>query len=184
MEEEIQFILDSAKEAMGKALTHLEKKLVTIRAGKANPSMVAGVMVEYYGNPTPLNQVANVNTPDGMTLSIQPWEKDLIPEIEKAIMIANLGFNPMNNGESVIINVPPLTEERRRDLAKQAKAEAEEAKIGVRNDRKNANNDLKDLEISDDLKKNLEIDIQEMTDKHIKKIDEIFAKKEEEIMKV
>ena len=140
MEEEIKFIIDSTREAMGKALQHLEKKLVNIRAGKATPSMVAGVMVDYYGTPTPLNQVSNVNTPDGMTISIQPWEKGLIPEIEKGIHLANLGFNPMNNGESVIINVPPLTEERRRDLAKQAKAEVEEAKIGVRLDRKYSNN--------------------------------------------
>ncbi|QNJ97751.1 ribosome recycling factor [Constantimarinum furrinae] len=184
MEEEIKFIIDSTREAMGKALQHLEKKLVNIRAGKATPSMVAGVMVDYYGTPTPLNQVSNVNTPDGMTISIQPWEKGLIPEIEKGIHLANLGFNPMNNGESVIINVPPLTEERRRDLAKQAKAEAEEAKIGVRNDRKNANNEIKELDISEDMKKNLEIDIQTMTDTHIKRIDEIFERKEAEIMKV
>jgi ribosome recycling factor len=184
MEDEIQFILDSTQEAMKDALMHLEKKLVTIRAGKASPSMLSGVMVDYYGTPTPLNQVANVNTPDGMTLSIQPWEKAMIPEIEKGIQLANLGFNPMNNGESVIINVPPLTEERRRELAKQAKAEAEDSKIGVRNDRKNANNDIKKLDISEDLKKNLEDDIQTMTDEHIKKIDAILAKKEAEIMKV
>ncbi|HAT63449.1 MAG TPA: ribosome recycling factor [Flavobacteriaceae bacterium] len=184
MEDEIQFILDSTEEAMKNALVHLEKKLVTIRAGKASPAMLSGVMVDYYGTPTPLNQVANVNTPDGMTLTIQPWEKALIPEIEKGIQIANLGFNPMNNGESVIINVPPLTEERRRELAKQAKAEAEDSKIGVRNDRKNANNDIKKLDISEDLKKNLEDDIQSMTDEHIKKIDAILAKKEAEIMKV
>ena len=142
MEDEIQFILDSTEEAMKNALVHLEKKLVTIRAGKASPAMLSGVMVDYYGTPTPLNQVANVNTPDGMTLTIQPWEKAMIPEIEKGIQIANLGFNPMNNGESVIINVPPLTEERRRELAKQAKAEAEDSKIGVRNDRKNANKEI------------------------------------------
>lgn len=182
--EEIDLILESTKEAMGNALKHLEKKLVNIRAGKANPSMLTGVMVDYYGTPTPLNQVANVNTPDAMTLSVQPWEKAMIPEIEKAIMVANLGFNPMNNGESVIINVPPLTEERRKDLAKQAKSEAEEAKVGVRNDRKVANNEIKQLDVSDDMKKNLEIDIQEMTDEHIKLIDQIFAKKEAEIMTV
>lgn len=184
MEEEIQIILEGTREAMTNAIKHLEKKLITIRAGKASPSMLSGVMVDYYGNPTPLNQVANVNTPDGMTISIQPWEKAMIPEIEKGIMMANLGFNPMNNGDSVIINVPPLTEERRKDLAKQAKAEAEEAKIGVRNDRKAANNDIKGLDVSEDMKKNLEIDIQEMTDEHIAKIDAIFSKKEAEIMKV
>ncbi|MEZ4777853.1 MAG: ribosome recycling factor [Flavobacteriaceae bacterium] len=184
MEEEIQFILDTAEEAMKDALKHLEKKLVAIRAGKASPAMLNGVMVNYYGNPTPLNQVANVNTSDGMTIIIQPWEKAMISEIEKGIQIANLGFNPMNNGESVIINVPPLTEERRRELAKQAKAEAEESKIGVRNDRKNANNEIKALEVSEDLKKNLEIDIQKMTDHHIQQIDAILTKKEAEIMKV
>jgi len=184
MEEEIDLILDGTREAMGNALKHLEKKLVTIRAGKASPSMLMGVMVDYYGTPTPLHQVANVNTPDAMTITVQPWEKSMIPEIEKAIMVANLGFNPMNNGESVIINVPPLTEERRRELAKQAKSEAEESKVGVRNDRKVANNEIKQLDISEDLKKNLEIDIQEMTDEHIKKIDEIYTKKEKEIMTV
>ena len=184
MEEEIKFIIDSTRETMGNALKHLEKKLINIRAGKASPSMVSSVMVDYYGTPTPLNQVANVKTPDGMTISIQPWEKSLIPDIEKGIMVANLGFNPMNNGESVIINVPPLTEERRRELAKQAKHEAEESKIGVRNDRKNAMNDIKELDISEDMKSNLEIDIQEMTDYHIKRIDEIFSVKEKEIMTV
>ncbi len=184
MEEEIQFILDSTKESMHNALLHLEKKLANIRAGKASPAMLSGVMVDYYGSPTPLNQVANVNTPDGMTISIQPWEKTMIPEIEKGIHGANLGFNPMNNGESVIINVPPLTEERRRELAKQAKAESEEAKIGVRNDRKNANNEIKNLDVSEDMQKNLEIDVQELTDNHIKKIDDMYAKKESEIMTV
>ncbi|UAB81712.1 ribosome recycling factor [Marixanthomonas sp. SCSIO 43207] len=184
MEDEIELLIDETKEAMDKAIRHLEKQLANIRAGKATPSMVSSVVVDYYGSPTPLNQVANVNTPDGMTISIQPWEKSLIPEIEKGIQIANLGFNPQNNGESVIINVPPLTEERRKDLAKQAKAEAEEAKVVVRNDRKNANNDLKKLDISEDLHKSLESDIQEMTDSHIAKIDEIFVKKEKEIMTV
>ncbi|SDW92009.1 ribosome recycling factor [Aequorivita viscosa] len=184
MEDEIDFIIDGTREAMGNALKHLEKQFANIRAGKASPAMVGSVMVDYYGNPTPLSQVANVSTPDGMTISIQPWERGMINEIERGIHLANLGFNPMNNGESVIINVPPLTEERRRDLAKQAKAAAEEAKIGVRNDRKNANNDLKGLDISEDLKKNLEDDIQKMTDKHIKKIDDFLAVKEKEIMTV
>jgi len=184
MDEEIKFILDSTLEAMESAIAHLEKKLVNIRAGKASPAMVGSVMVDYYGSMTPLNQVANVSTPDGMTITIQPWEKSLIPEIEKGIHGANLGFNPMNNGESVIINVPPLTEERRIELAKQAKHEGEEAKIGVRNDRKNANTEIKNLDVSEDLKKNLEIDIQTMTDTHITKIDTILNSKEKEIMKV
>ena len=128
--EEITFIIDTAKEAMDKAVKHLEKQFLNIRAGKASPAMLGSVMVDYYGSQTPLSQVANVNTPDGRTISVQPWEKNMLQEIEKAIMNANLGFNPMNNGDFIIINVPPLTEERRRDLAKQAKAEAEDAKIG------------------------------------------------------
>ncbi|MEM7187813.1 MAG: ribosome recycling factor [Bacteroidota bacterium] len=184
MNDDIKLILETTEESMGNAMIHLEKKLVNIRAGKASPSMVSSVMVDYYGSQSPLNQVANVSTPDGMTISIQPWEKSLIPEIEKGIHAANLGFNPMNNGESVIINVPPLTEERRKELAKQAKAECEEAKVGVRNDRKTAMNELKGLDISEDLKGNIEIDIQELTDKHINKIDDTFKKKEAEIMKV
>ena len=184
MDEEARFIIDSTKEAMDNALTHLSKKLLNIRAGKATPSMVAGVMVDYYGTPTPITQVSNVSTPDGMTISIQPWEKSLIPEIEKGIHLANLGFNPMNNGESVIISVPPLTEERRIELVKQTRAEGEDTKIGVRNDRKHANNELKKLDISEDLVKNLEIDIQNMTDNHIKKIDESLVAKEKEIMTV
>lgn len=184
MDEEAQIIIETTQEAMDNALVHLEKKLLNIRAGKASPSMLAGVMVDYYGSPTPLNQVANVSTPDGMTISVQPWEKTLIPEIEKGIHIANLGFNPMNNGESVIINVPPLTEERRIELVKQAKAEAEDTKVGVRNDRKHANNELKKLDISEDLLKNLEIDIQELTDKYTKKIESYLDVKQKEIMTV
>ena len=184
MDEEVQFIIDSTKEAIDNALTHLNKKFLNIRAGKSSPSMVSAVMVDYYGTPTPLNQVSNVSTPDGMTISIQPWEKSLIPEIEKGIHEANIGFNPMSNGESVIINVPPLTEERRKEFVKQAKAEAEETKVGVRNDRKQANNEIKKADLSEDLAKNLEIDIQEMTDRHIKRIDESLAIKEKEIMTV
>ena len=184
MDEEAKFILDSTKEAMDNALVHLEKKLLNIRAGKATPSMVSGVMVDYYGTPTPIHQVSNVSTPDGMTITIQPWEKTLIPEIEKGIHIANLGFNPMNNGESIIINVPPLTEERRIELVKQTKSEGEDTKIGVRNDRKNANNELKKLDISEDLLKNLEMDVQKMTDNHIHKIENSLAAKEKEIMTV
>ncbi|MCF1190014.1 ribosome recycling factor [Mangrovimonas sp. AS39] len=184
MNEEIDFILDTTKESMDSALKHLEKQLVNIRAGKASPAMLGSVMVDYYGSQTPLSQVANVNTPDGRTISVQPWEKSMLQEIEKAIMIANLGFNPMNNGDMIIINVPPLTEERRKDLAKQAKSEAEDAKVGVRNARKDANNDLKKLDASEDLKKNAEIDVQELTDKYVKQIDQILEVKEKEIMTV
>ena len=185
MNEELQFILDSTKEAMINAIKHLEKQLLNIRAGKASPSMLGSVMVDYYGSQTPLSQVANVNTPDGRTITVAPWEKNMLQEIERAIMIANIGFNPMNNGETIIINVPPLTEERRRNLAKQAKSESEDAKLGIRNARKDANNDLKKLsEISEDLQKNAEFDVQEMTDLYVKKIDDIFHLKEKEIMTV
>jgi len=184
MNEELQFILDSAKESMQGAVSHLESELLNIRAGKANPVMLKSVMVDYYGAPTPLSQVANVNTPDGRTLSIQPWEKSLLTEIEKGIMIANLGFNPMNNGESIIINVPPLTEERRKELAKMAKAEAENAKVSIRNARKDANQEIKKSEASEDMQKNCEIDVQSSTDSFILKIDTILAAKEKEIMTV
>lgn len=185
MNEDIKFILDSTEEAMENALKHLEKQLVNIRAGKASPAMLGSVMVDYYGSQTPLNQVANVNTPDGRTISVQPWEKGMLQEIEKGIMLANLGFNPMNNGDMIIINVPPLTEERRITLAKQAKAEAEDAKVGVRSARKDANNEIKKLtEVSEDLQKNAEIDVQQMTDNYVKKIDSILENKEKEIMTV
>lgn len=184
MEEEIQFILDSTKESMESALKHLEKQLLTIRAGKATPSMLNSVLVEYYGSPTPLSQVANVNTPDGRTITVQPWEKSMLQEIEKGILVANLGFNPMNNGESIIINVPPLTEERRKELAKQAKMEAEDAKVVIRNARKDGNSELKKLDISEDLEKNINIDIQELTDSHVKRADAILSTKEKEIMTV
>ncbi len=182
--EEISFVIDTAKEAMDKALDHLDKSFVNIRAGKANPVMLSTVKVDYYGSQTPLSQVANVNTPDAQTLSVQPWEKNLIPEIEKAIMVANLGFNPMNNGESIIISIPPLTEERRRELVKQAKAEGEHAKVGIRNARKDANNELKKLDISEDELKNAEVDIQEITDTYIASIDTKYQAKEKEIMTV
>ncbi|SMG06574.1 ribosome recycling factor [Arenibacter troitsensis] len=184
MNEEIKFILDTTKEGMDSAIAHLEKMFLKIRAGKASPVMLSSVMVEYYGSPTPLSQVANVNTPDARTLSVQPWEKNMLHEIEKAIMNANLGFNPMNNGDFVIINVPPLTEERRKDLVKQAKAEAEDAKIGVRNARQEANKEIRSLEVSEDLQKNAEADVQALTDKYIKKIDAFLDVKEAEIMKV
>lgn len=185
MNEDVQFILDTAKEAMDNAMKHLEKQLINIRAGKASPSMLGSVMVDYYGSQTPLSQVANVNTPDGRTITVQPWEKSMLQEIERGIAYANLGFNPMNNGETIIINVPPLTEERRRNLAKQAKAEAEDAKISVRTARKDAMNDVKkNDDISEDLQKNAEIDIQQMTDDYVKKIDDTFDNKEKEIMTV
>lgn len=184
MNEEIEFILDTAKEAMSNAIAHLEKELMSIRAGRATPAMLSTVMVEYYGSQTPLGQVANVNTPDARTLSIQPWEKSMLQEIEKAIQLANLGLNPMNNGDLIMINVPPLTEERRITLAKQAKSEAEDAKVGIRNARKEANNELKKLDISEDLLKIAEDDIQKLTDNYVKVVDEKLTVKEKEIMTV
>lgn len=184
MNEEVQFIIDSTEEKMQNAIHHLETEFVNIRAGKATPSMLNGVKVEYYGSLTPLSQVANVNTMDAHTITVQPWEKQMIPEIEKSILAANLGFNPMNNGESIIINVPILTEERRRQLAKQAKSEAENTKVSIRNDRKEGNNELKKLDISEDMLANAEVDIQELTDKYSKKADEMYAVKEKEIMTV
>lgn len=182
--EEVKFVLEATKESMDNAILHLDKAFIKIRAGKANPSMLSTVMVDYYGSQTPLSQVSNINTPDARTISVQPWEKSLLSEIETAIMHANLGFNPMNNGEMIIINVPPLTEERRIQLVKQAKSEAEEAKISVRSARQEANKEIKNLDISEDLEKNAEIDIQEMTDDFTKKIDTLLELKEVEIMKV
>ena len=182
MNEEIVIITHTAKESMDLSVKHLEKELLNIRAGKANPVMLNAVMVEYYGTPTPLNQVANVNTPDGRTLTIQPWEKALLPEIEKGILQADLGFNPMNNGESLIINIPPLTEERRKELVKLVKAEVENTKIAIRNARKDANNEIKKTDSSEDIQKNAEIDIQELTNQYINKVDKILNVKENEIL--
>jgi ribosome recycling factor len=185
--EEIEFILDSTKESMNGSIAHLEKEFLNIRAGKASPQMLGGVFVDYYGSQTPLSQVANINVPDARTITVTPWEKSMLHPIEKAIMIANLGFNPMNNGDNIIISVPPLTEERRRDLVKQAKSEAEDAKIGIRNARKDANTDIKKLEkdgTSEDVCKKAEEDVQKLTDAYIKKIEEHLVIKEAEIMKV
>ena len=170
----IENIVKETEVGMKDAISHLEKAFNNIRAGRANPSMVGNVMVDYYGNPTPLTQVANVSAPDAMTLNIQPWENSMIQPIEKAIMQANLGFNPSNNGNVVIINVPPLTEERRKDLVKQAKSEVEIAKVSIRNWRKDANNSIKSSDASEDVQKNLEIDIQTLTDKYVKMVDDHF----------
>ena len=177
-----QEIIENAELNMMSSINHLETELAKIRAGKANPIMLKGVSVEYYGNMTPLNQVASISTPNAQTISIQPWEKDLLEEIEKSIINSNLGLNPVNNGESLLINIPPLTEERRMELTKLAKSESESAKVSIRNTRKDANNKIKGLDISDDLKSNLEIDSQELTDKYIKKVDEMFALNEKDIL--
>lgn len=183
--EELDFIIDSTKEQMQGALDHLEFSFTKIRAGKPSPAMLQSVHVEYYGASTPLNQLANIMVPDAMTLSIQPFDKSSIGAIEKAIINSNLGFAPNNNGEFIIISVPPLTEERRRELSKQAKGETEHAKISIRNSRKDANNDLKKLEgVSEDLIKSYEEKIQKLTDSYIAKSEEHFAKKDAEIMKV
>ncbi len=184
MDEEVKFILDSAKESMDASIAHLQKALTKIRAGKASPMMLSTVMVDYYGSQTPLSQVSNINTPDARTLSVQPWEKNLLGEIETAIMNANLGFNPMNNGDMIIINVPPLTEERRVQLTKQAKSEAEDAKVSIRSVRQDANKELKALDISEDLLSNAEVDVQELTNSYSEKVDGILTAKEAEIMKV
>ena len=182
--EELDFIIEASIEQMDNSIKFLEKELLNIRAGKANPNMLSSVKVDYYGSLTPLNQIANVNTPDSQTLSIQPWEKDKLEDIEKAILVSNLGFNPMNNGESIIISIPPLTEERRKELVKVAKSEVEKAKVSIRNARKEANNEIRKSDASEDMKSNFEIDIQNITDKYTSKIDSIFSTKEKEILSV
>ncbi|WP_092735992.1 ribosome recycling factor [Riemerella columbipharyngis] len=183
--EELNLIMDNAQQEMNAAIKHLEHAFLKIRAGRASTTMVQDVMVEYYGSMTPINQVANISIPDAMTISIQPWDRNALKDIEKAIVNANLGFAPSNNGEVIILNVPPLTEERRKDLAKQAKAESEQTKITVRNARQEAMKELKKLEgISEDVIKDTENDIQELTNKYITKIDEHFKVKEEDIMKI
>ncbi|AXB55581.1 ribosome recycling factor [Flavobacterium fluviale] len=187
MTEEIDFILESTEESMNGTIAHLEKEFLNIRAGKASPAMLGGVFVDYYGSATPLSQVSKISVPDARTITLQPFEKNMLQAIEKAILIANIGFNPMNNGDMIIISVPPLTEERRRDLAKQAKSEAEDAKIGIRNSRKDANTDIKKLEkegTSEDICKSAEEEVQNLTNAFIKKIDELLVLKEAEIMKV
>jgi ribosome recycling factor len=187
MTEEIEFILDGTKESMTGSIVHLEKAFLNIRAGKASPAMLGSVFVDYYGSATPLSQVSKISVPDARTITLQPFEKNMLHAIEKAIMVANIGFNPMNNGDVVIISVPPLTEERRKELAKQAKAEAEDAKIGIRNVRKEANSDIKKLEkegTSEDICKSAEEEVQLLTNSFIKKVDELLVQKDAEIMKV
>ena len=182
--EDFKIIIDTIEELMKNSVAHLDKSFLNIRAGKATPMMLNSVSIDYFGSNTPLNQVANINTPNSQTISVQPWDKSIIPEIEKAIISSNLGFNPMNNGESVIINVPPLTEDRRKDLVKQAKAEAENSKISIRTSRKEANSEIKNLNLSEDEMKNAELDIQNLTNNYISLIDEKLRVKEKEIMTV
>ena len=187
MIEELNMIYDEFKGSNDKSLKHLESELLKIRAGKASPSMLSGVMVDYYGSPTRLQQVANVNTMDARTLTVQPWEKSMLEEIMKAILHANLGFTPQDNGEVLIINIPPLTEERRRDLVKKAKAEGEHAKVGIRNHRKDAMDmvkSLKDEGLSEDMQKDAEDEIQNITNGFTKKVDELIDTKEKDIMTI
>lgn len=184
MNEELDFIIQLSKEKMEESLIHLDKIMVNIRAGKANPNMLNSVKLEYYGTLTPLSQISNINATDSKTLTINPWEKSMLQEIEKAIQIADLGFNPMNNGESIIISIPALTEERRKELAKMAKMESEKTKITIRNVRKDANNDIKKINVSKDIQNNYEIDVQDLTDLYISKVDSIYLNKEKEILTV
>lgn len=185
--EEIDLILEEAQNLMDKSIQHFTGELVKVRAGKAMPNMLDGLMVEYYGNPTPINQVASINTPDARTLVIKPWEKSVIPEIEKAIINSGLGLNPQNDGELVRINIPPLTEERRQAIVKQVKNEAEQARISIRNVRKEMNVALKKLQkdgVAEDNIKAAEDEVQKITDKSIAKIEDILAVKEKEIMTI
>ncbi len=172
---------------MEKSIEHLENQLLTVRAGKANTHVLDSVMVEYYGSPTPLAQVASVTVPDARTILIQPWEKNLMPVIEKAILVANLGFTPQNNGEHIRINVPALTEERRKDLVKQVRAEGEHARMSIRNARRDAIEAIKKLQkdgLPEDVAKDAEAEMQKITDSFGKKVDEVLEKKEKEIMTV
>lgn len=188
MNEEVKMYMDEAKEQMQNALVHLENELAKIRAGKANPKILNDVLVDYYGSPTPLSQVANITAPDPRTIAVQPWEKNMLGPIQKAIMNANLGFNPDNNGEVVRINVPPLTAERRKELVKQSKGVGETAKVSIRNARRDAiealKKSIKTDNVPEDVEKDAEAEVQKIHDKFIKKIDELYAAKEKEIMTV
>ena len=188
MNEEIDFIFDLIKEKMTSSISHLELEFTKIRAGRSNPSMLDGIMVDYYGTKTVISQVGNIATPDPRTITVQPWEKDIINEIKNAINSSNIGLNAQDNGEMIIINIPALTEERRIQLVKQVKAETENARIAIRNSRKDGNDELKKIHksgsISDDLLKDAESSIQKFTDQFIEKANKISSLKEEELMKV
>ncbi len=187
MQEDIQFVLDTAEEHMSAAIGHLEKELAAIRAGKADPKMIASVTVDYYGTETPIPQVANVSAPDARTIAIQPWEKNMIDPIERAIINSNLGFNPDNNGEIIRINIPALTEERRKDLMKQVHQEAENAKISIRNARREAIDEFKKMQkegLSEDLQRDGEDEAQKLTDKYYKVVEEKVADKEQDVMTI
>lgn len=184
---EVAAILKETKKAMQETIDFLDEKLAKIRAGKANPKLLDDIRVMYYGNPTPLSNVANVSVPDARTIIVTPWEKNIIREIERAIINSDLGIMPENNGELIRIGMPPLTEERRKELAKQVKAEAEQAKVSIRNGRRDAIDTLK-KQVKDgmpeDVSKSAETDVQKIHDDFIKRVDELFAAKEKEIMTV
>lgn len=185
MNELVKPLLEQAKDHMAKSIEHIKVDLQKIRAGKANPQILDGVLVDYYGNPTPLNQVANINVPDAKTITIQPWEKNLITEIEKAIVNSNIGVNPTNDGSILRINVPPPTEERRKELIKQAKAIAEHTRVSIRNVRKEINDKIKALKnksVSEDEVKDSEAEMQKLTDDFIRQTDKILENKEKDIM--
>ena len=187
MEEEIQLRLEEARDLMQKAVEHTTNELTKIRAGKAQPNMLDDVRIDYYGTPTPVNQVATVNTPDARTIVVRPFEKKMLSAIERAIINSDLGMNPQNDGEIIRLNLPPLTEERRQGLAKQAKAEIEQGKISIRNVRKDANNHLTKLQkegASEDSVKRGQDQIQQYTDQYTDKLDDLYAKKEKDIMTV
>ncbi|MDR3286917.1 MAG: ribosome recycling factor [Prevotellaceae bacterium] len=187
MESKAKSIIETTKSKMQKAIDFLETELISVRAGKANPAMLAGIEINYYGTPTPLSQIGSVTSPDARTISIQPWEKSMIPVIEKAILAANIGFNPQNNGETIRINVPALTEERRKDLVKKTRSEGEAARVAVRNLRRDAIESIKKLQkdgLSEDLCKDFEAEVQKITEEVNKKIDKVLEKKEQEIMTV
>jgi ribosome recycling factor len=187
MQEEVQICHEAAEEQMQSAVRHLDDVLSHIRAGKASPALLDAIKVDYYGTMSPLSSVANIIIPDARTITIQPWEKKLIGDIERAIINSNIGLTPSNNGELIRLTMPPLTEERRRDLVKQCKGEAETAKMAVRNARRDAIEEFKKLQkngLPEDAEKDAEDDIQKTHDKFIKKIDDLFAAKEKEIMTV
>ncbi|MDR1169443.1 MAG: ribosome recycling factor [Prevotellaceae bacterium] len=180
-------IINAAENKIQKAVEHLDTVLLGIRAGKANPALFNQVMVDYYGSPTPLPQISSVTSPDARTVLIQPWEKKMIQPIERAIMQANLGFTPQNNGETIRINIPPLTEERRKDLVKQSRHEGENARVSIRNARRDAIEAIKKLQkdgLSEDLVKDFEADIQKTVDSYVKTVDSVLEKKEKEILAV
>ena len=187
MTEDLSLILDEARETMKKAINHLEAELIKIRAGKANPTMLDGIMADYYGNPTPINQVANISAMDARTLTVQPWEKNMLQPIERAIIAANIGINPQNDGNIIRLFLPPLTEERRKELVKRSNVEGEHAKIAVRNIRRDAIEQIKKLQkdgLSEDAAKDGESDMQEITNNYISLIDKHLEAKEKEIMAV